>query len=80
MSRYLPRPPLAAIDPLDFSTQIEAKKAANEGLRTIFGGEEQTDEEKKISAALEKVAAEHGTESITAIAIACESASIIWQT
>jgi predicted oxidoreductase len=37
-----------------------------------MGGEEQTDEEKKISAALEKVAAEHGTESITAIAIACE--------
>jgi predicted oxidoreductase len=52
--------------------QIEAKKQAGEGLRTIFGGEEQTDEEKKISAALEKVAAEHGTESITAIAIACE--------
>lgn len=49
---------------------IEARKKANEGLRSIMGSGEQTEEEEKISAALEKVANEHGVESVTTIALA----------
>ncbi|KIV95402.1 hypothetical protein PV10_03066 [Exophiala mesophila] len=49
--------------------QIEARKAQGEGLRS-FMGPNQTPEEEKISEALAKVAAEHGIESITAVALA----------
>ncbi|KIW62095.1 hypothetical protein PV05_02146 [Exophiala xenobiotica] len=49
--------------------QIEARKKAGEGLRSMFTGE-QSPEEEKISAALEKVAGEHGLESLSTIALA----------
>jgi aryl-alcohol dehydrogenase-like predicted oxidoreductase len=49
--------------------QLEAKKKAGEGLRSMMGSE-QTEDEKKISEALEKVAGEVGVESITAVALA----------
>ena len=49
---------------------MEERKKNGEGLRTFVGGPEQTDAEIKISEALAKVAEEHGTESVTAIAIA----------
>ncbi|GES71917.1 unnamed protein product [Saccharomyces cerevisiae] len=49
---------------------MEERKKNGEGLRTFVGGPEQTDKEVKISEALAKVAEEHGTESVTAIAIA----------
>jgi len=48
---------------------IEERKKKGEGLRSMLGSE-QTEDEAKISAALEKVAAEHGVKSITAIALA----------
>jgi aryl-alcohol dehydrogenase-like predicted oxidoreductase len=54
---------------------LEERKAKGEGLRLMFspaGQDEakQTAEQEAVSAALEKVAAEHGIESITAIALA----------
>lgn len=49
------------------AAQIEERKAEGGGLR---GGAEQTEDEAKISAALEKVAGEVGVESLTAVAIA----------
>jgi hypothetical protein len=50
--------------------QLEERKKNNEGLRQIFGAE-QTEQEAKVSAALEKVAGELGLESnITAVALA----------
>ncbi|PVH72890.1 putative aryl-alcohol dehydrogenase Aad14 [Cadophora sp. DSE1049] len=49
--------------------QIDERKKKGEGLRSMFGSE-QSEDEAKMSAALEKVAAEQGTESITAIALA----------
>lgn len=49
--------------------QIEERKSKGEGMRSLFGAE-QSEDEVKISAALEKVAAEHGVNSITAIALA----------
>ena len=49
--------------------QLEERKKAGEGLRSTVGGE-QTEEEKHISEALAVVAAEHGIESVTAIALA----------
>ncbi|KAF2427693.1 aryl-alcohol dehydrogenase AAD14 [Tothia fuscella] len=49
---------------------IEARKKQNEGLRSIMGSGEQTEDEEKMSAALEKVASEHGVESVTTIALA----------
>lgn len=49
--------------------QLEERKKNNEGLRSMMGGE-QTEQEEKISAALEKVASQHGDVSITAIALA----------
>jgi aryl-alcohol dehydrogenase-like predicted oxidoreductase len=48
---------------------IEERKKKSEGLRSFFGSEQSPDEEK-ISAALEKVAGELGTESIQAVALA----------
>ncbi|AJT26462.1 Aad14p [Saccharomyces cerevisiae YJM1573] len=49
---------------------MEERKKNGEGLRTFVGGPEQTELEVKISEALAKIAEEHGTESVTAIAIA----------
>lgn len=49
--------------------QIEERNKSGEGVRKLRG--EQSEEDAKISAALEKVAAEHGSDvSITAIALA----------
>lgn len=49
---------------------LEERKAAGEGLRTLIGAAEQTEDEARMSAALAQVAAEHGIESITAVALA----------
>lgn len=49
--------------------QIEERKKSGEGLRK-FTGNDQTAKEEKISAALEKVAGEHGIKSVTAVAVA----------
>ncbi|RJE17952.1 norsolorinic acid reductase [Aspergillus sclerotialis] len=49
--------------------KLEERKKAGEGLRAIFS-KDQTPEEEKMSEALSNVAAEHGTESVTAIALA----------
>ncbi|EME47713.1 hypothetical protein DOTSEDRAFT_69607 [Dothistroma septosporum NZE10] len=49
--------------------QLEERKKNGEGLRSIFGPE-QTEDQAKISQALETVANEHGIESPTAIALA----------
>lgn len=49
--------------------QLEERKKNGEGLRSIFGGE-QTEQQAKISEALEKVANAHGLESPTAVALA----------
>lgn len=49
---------------------VEARKARGEGLRSIFGGGEQTEDEVRISEALAKVADELGTKSVTAVALA----------
>lgn len=49
---------------------LEERKAKGEGLRAMLGNGAQTDDEVKMSEALAKVAAEHGIESVTAIAIA----------
>lgn len=49
--------------------QLEERKKQGEGLRNLLGGE-QTAQEEKISAALEKVAGEHGDASLSAIALA----------
>lgn len=49
---------------------MEERKKSGEGLRSFAGISERTEEEIKMSEALSKVAEEHGTESVTAIAIA----------
>ncbi|KAJ5787777.1 hypothetical protein N7457_002767 [Penicillium paradoxum] len=49
--------------------QLEARKEAGEGLRKVMSSE-QTEEERRMSEALAVVAAEHGIESVTAIALA----------
>ncbi|OBT77098.1 hypothetical protein VF21_02914 [Pseudogymnoascus sp. 05NY08] len=49
---------------------LEERKKAGEGLRSLLGSGEQTEEEVKMSEALAKVAAEHGIESVTAVALA----------
>ncbi|KAH8432007.1 putative aryl-alcohol dehydrogenase aad14 [Aspergillus melleus] len=48
---------------------LEERKASGEGLRKLMGSE-QGEEEVRMSEALAKVAAEHGIESVTAIALA----------
>ncbi|KAJ1052921.1 hypothetical protein FZC28_6600g1537 [Saccharomyces cerevisiae] len=50
--------------------QVKKQWKNGEGIRSFVGASEQTDAEIKISEALAKVAEEHGTESVTAIAIA----------
>jgi aryl-alcohol dehydrogenase-like predicted oxidoreductase len=49
--------------------EIERRKAGGEKLRSILTSE-QSEDETKMSAALEKVAAEHGITSLTAVALA----------
>lgn len=49
--------------------QMEERKKNNEGVRSIMV-QGQTEQEVKVSEALEKVAKSHGVESITAIALA----------
>ncbi|KAK5326068.1 putative aryl-alcohol dehydrogenase aad14 [Exophiala xenobiotica] len=49
---------------------IEERKKNNEGLRSMMGNGEQTEQEVKISEALEKIASQHGDVSITAVALA----------
>ncbi|KAI4762490.1 putative aryl-alcohol dehydrogenase Aad14 [Aureobasidium sp. EXF-3400] len=48
---------------------LEERKKNNEGIRSLMGGPEQTDEELKMSAALEEVANEHNV-TLTAVALA----------
>ncbi|KAK8098275.1 Aryl-alcohol dehydrogenase Aad14 [Apiospora kogelbergensis] len=50
--------------------ELERRKNAGEGLRSLFNNGEQSADEVRISEALAKVAAEHGTESVTSIALA----------
>ncbi|CAI4050868.1 hypothetical protein SUVZ_14G0050 [Saccharomyces uvarum] len=49
---------------------MEERKKSGEGLRSFAGISERTETEVKMSEALSKVAEEHGTESVTATAIA----------
>lgn len=49
--------------------QMAEREKSGEGLRKVFGNT-QTEDEKRISHALATVAAEHGIESVTAIALA----------
>ncbi|KAL4880411.1 putative aryl-alcohol dehydrogenase AAD10 [Aspergillus karnatakaensis] len=49
---------------------LEERRKAGEGLRSMLGPGQQTPEEVQISEALGKVAAEHGIESVTAVALA----------
>ncbi|KJK68709.1 Aldo/keto reductase family protein [Aspergillus parasiticus SU-1] len=49
--------------------QLEARKVAGEGLRAI-GPATQSEDEARMSEALAKVAAEHGVDSVTTIALA----------
>lgn len=49
--------------------QLEERKKKGEGLRSMLGGE-QSAQQEKVSAALEKVAQEHGLESLSTIALA----------
>jgi len=48
---------------------LEERKKNNEGIRSIMGGPEQTDDELKMSAALEEIANEHNV-TLTAVALA----------
>jgi aryl-alcohol dehydrogenase-like predicted oxidoreductase len=50
--------------------QIEERKKAGEGMRSMMGNAEQDPQQEKVSAALEKVAGEHGIESLSTIALA----------
>jgi len=50
--------------------QLEERKKQGEGLRSMMGDKGQSEQETKMSEALEKVASEHGIESVTAIALA----------
>ncbi|KAL3437235.1 NADP-dependent oxidoreductase domain-containing protein [Aspergillus tetrazonus] len=49
---------------------LEERRKAGEGLRSLLGPSEQTPDEARMSEALGKVAAEHGIESVTAVALA----------
>lgn len=49
---------------------MDERKKNKEGLRSMMGNGEQTEDEVKISEALSKVASEHGIESVTAVALA----------
>ncbi|OJJ58495.1 hypothetical protein ASPSYDRAFT_44856 [Aspergillus sydowii CBS 593.65] len=49
---------------------LEERRKKGEGLRSMLGAGEQSSDEARMSEALAKVAAEHGIESVTAIALA----------
>ena len=49
---------------------LEERKKNNEGMRSIMGSGEQSENEAKMSEALYEVAQEHGIESVTAVALA----------
>ncbi|GAB7359060.1 hypothetical protein MBLNU230_g5132t1 [Neophaeotheca triangularis] len=49
---------------------MDERKKNNEGLRSMMGNGEQSEQEVKMSEALAKVAGEHGIESVTAVALA----------
>ncbi|KAK4051921.1 putative aryl-alcohol dehydrogenase aad14 [Microbotryomycetes sp. JL201] len=55
---------------LQSKKQLEARKAAGEGIRSAFGGPEQTEDEVKYSQVLSDIAEAHGVESVTAICLA----------
>jgi len=55
---------------LQTKKQLEEKSKQGEGIRAFFSGSEQTENEVKMSAALEKVAGELGIESIQRVALA----------
>jgi aryl-alcohol dehydrogenase-like predicted oxidoreductase len=55
---------------------MDERKKNNEGLRSIMGSGDQTAQEVEISEALSKVAAEHGIESVTTIALAYVRAKV----
>ena len=50
--------------------QLEERKKQGEGLRKMMGAVDQTPQQEKVSAALEKVAGEHEIDSLSAIALA----------
>ena len=52
------------------AAQMEERKKNNENLRAIMGSGDQSENEKNISAALDKVAKAHGIDSPTAVALA----------
>lgn len=52
------------------AAQMEERKKNNENLRAIMGPGDQSETEKNISAALDKVAKAHGIDSPTAVALA----------
>ncbi|GKT40212.1 putative aryl-alcohol dehydrogenase AAD14 [Colletotrichum spaethianum] len=54
---------------LQSKKQLEERRKAGEGLRSMFGPD-QSDDQRKASEVLEQVAEEHGTESIQQIALA----------
>ena len=49
---------------------LEERKKNNEALRSGLGPGQQSEQEEKVSAALEEVGKEHGVESVTTIALA----------
>lgn len=49
---------------------MEERKKNKEGLRSMMGSQGQSEDDVKMSEALSKVAAEHGIESVTAVALA----------
>jgi aryl-alcohol dehydrogenase-like predicted oxidoreductase len=55
---------------LQSKAAIAERKKNNEPLRTMFGGDGQTEQDSKMSDALYSVAQEHGIESVTAVALA----------
>ncbi|ETS86065.1 aryl-alcohol dehydrogenase AAD14 [Pestalotiopsis fici W106-1] len=58
---------------LQSKRELEARKAKGESLRSVFSGDmtaNQTQDEIRMSEALAQVASEHGTESVTAVALA----------
>jgi aryl-alcohol dehydrogenase-like predicted oxidoreductase len=57
---------------------MEERKKNNEGLRSMMGNPDQTEQEIKMSEALEKVAGEHGIESVTAVAYVMAKAPYVF--
>jgi len=55
---------------LQSGKQIEERKRGGEGLRVVLTGPEQTEDELKMSEALERVGKEVGVESVTAVTLA----------